>query len=136
MQARETVGIFPEQVGSRVTGIEQHSTRKTEGEYLQVPRHGWSVGGTNLLTFFIDPRPGLIGPHKQTGHANLQDWVYWLVKGLLRLGLAPVGMGCQQKHLHWVPVDQVAKAVALTSLERRGEKRRGLCLEGVCDGEC
>ena len=62
----------------------------------------------------------MIGPHGTTGHANLQDWVYWLVKGLVKLGMVPTGQGCEGKVIHWVPVEQVARAVALISLDHRG----------------
>lgn len=65
-------------------------------------------------------RPGLIGPHMKTGHANLQDWVYWLVQGLVKLDMVPTGPGCVGKQIYWVPVDQVAKAVALKSSDHRG----------------
>lgn len=72
------------------------------------------------MIIIILSRPGLIGPHLETGHANLQDWVYWLVKGLVKLGLVPTGHGCEGKQIYWVPVDQAAKAIALISSDHRG----------------
>ncbi len=56
-----------------------------------------------------------------TGHANLHDWVCWLMRGLVKLGMAPTGLGCgEDKQIHWIPVDQVAKAVVLLSCDHRG----------------
>lgn len=62
----------------------------------------------------------MIGPHTVTGHANMRDWVCWLVRGLAELGIYPIGVGCDEKEIYWVPVDQVAKAVVLLSLEHEG----------------
>ena len=56
-------------------------------------------------------RPGLIGPHSKTGHANTQDWFFLLVVGLYKLGCYPIGPGCDNKNMHMVPVDTVAKSV-------------------------
>jgi thioester reductase-like protein len=66
-------------------------------------------------------RPGLIGAHSSTGHANLQDWLCWLVRGLARLGSCPVGPGCDDRVFYCVPVDQVAKAIVFFSLTYQGE---------------
>ena len=51
----------------------------------------------------------------------MRDWVCWLVRGLAKLGAYPVGAGCDEKEIYWVPVDQVAKAVVLLSLDHEHE---------------
>ena len=61
-------------------------------------------------------RPGLIGPHSVSGHGNTQDWVCWLVRGVAGLSRYPVGSGCDEKRINWMPVDQVARAVIHLSI--------------------
>lgn len=73
-----------------------------------------------MIVIAFSIRPGLIGPHMNTGHANLRDWVYLLVKGLVKLGMVPTGQGCEGKQIHWVPVNQAAKAIALISTDHKG----------------
>ena len=60
-------------------------------------------------------RPGLVGPHSVTGHANPQDWVCWLVRGLNRLKRYPEGPGCNEV-IQFIPVDYVAQAVVHFSI--------------------
>ncbi|KAL5489135.1 hypothetical protein EMCRGX_G018193 [Ephydatia muelleri] len=67
-------------------------------------------------------RPGLIGPHSVSGHANPQDWVCWLVRGLARLERYPVGPGCDEV-IHFIPVDYVAKAIVYFSMEAHRQHR-------------
>lgn len=67
-------------------------------------------------------RPGLIGPHSISGHANPQDWVCWLVRGLARLKQYPEGPGCNEV-IHFIPVDYVAKAVVYFSMEAHRRHR-------------
>ena len=67
-------------------------------------------------------RPGLIGAHSTTGHANLQDWMCWLVRGIARLGSCPVGPGCDDKVFYCVPVDQVARAIVFFSLTHQSRE--------------
>lgn len=119
-------------MGGRITGHGCNTARKTEREHLQVDISYVFLFVSLLLIFppplpphfcvcmhvlYIFFRPGLIGPHRDTGHANLQDWVCWLVRGCVRVGLVPTGQGCDNKEIHWVPVDQVAKAIILISSE-------------------
>ena len=79
-----------------------------------------SITGCTTVKLLPLHRPGLIGPHTITGHANVQDWVCWLVRGLAKMGTYPVGSGCDGKEIRWTPVDQVARAVVHLSLQHQG----------------
>ena len=65
-------------------------------------------------------RPGLIGVHSQTGHLNAQDWFYWLVAGVARLGCYPAGPGCNGRGVLTVPVDVTAKAIVFLTIQSLG----------------
>ena len=86
------------------------------GMYMYVPSILFEAHSMSLLML----RPGLIGAHSSTGHANLQDWVCWLVRSIVKLGHFPVGPGCDDKMIYCVPVEQVARAISFFSLEYEG----------------
>ena len=88
-------------------------TEGSEEAFLGKAISARTIWSCDLLPYIF--RPGLIGPHSVTGHANFQDWVCWLVRGLVRLAMMPTGQDCEEKIIHWVPVDQVAKAIILIS---------------------
>lgn len=80
----------------------------------------------NFLCLYISvhhTRPGLIGAHSQTGHLNSQDWFYWLIAGVARLGSYPTGPGCSERAVLMVPVDITAKAVVFLTLHSLGAER-------------
>ena len=63
----------------------------------------------------------MIGPHSISGHANNKDWVCWLVRGMARLGVYPIGDGCDGKSITWVPVNQVSRAVVYLSMNKHSK---------------
>ena len=72
----------------------------------------------NLLILFVC-RPGLIGAHSETGHPNLNDWLFLLVNGINSLGSYPTGGQWDNGHIDIIPVDTVASAIVKVSLEEK-----------------
>lgn len=67
-------------------------------------------------------RPSLVGPHELTGQCNHSDWLCYLIRGVVQLGLVPVGSGCDEKTIDVVSVDYVAAAIAFLSFSALGEQ--------------
>lgn len=69
-----------------------------------------------LITSASIYRPGLVGAHSKTGHANLRDWFYALVYSVNHLRHYPTGMIWDDGYTDITPVDIVAQGIVELSL--------------------
>lgn len=66
-------------------------------------------------------RPGLVGADSVTGDSNHRDWLYWLIRGVVELGVFPAGNGSDEKLIDVVNVDYVAAAIVHVALNMTGK---------------
>ena len=86
-----------------------------------------------IVTFYF-LRPGLVGAHSKTGHANLRDWFYTLVYSVNHLRHYPTGMTWDDGYTDIIPVDRVAQGIVELSLMNNNGKKQYIWMKGIpCD---
>ena len=55
-----------------------------------------------------------------TGQCNHRDWLCYLLRGVVHLGIVPSGVGSDEKDIGLVSVDYVAAAVVYLSFASLG----------------